>query len=123
MRKSAQEWSPSRLQCAEPSQMGAERGRRTMDEGKNVIDLFRIRSLADHPPLHQKVLLKAAELAEEAVRLGSPFDRLKHTKLWSRTRYPALEKLGPGEKDLILEAMTATAMGRAGVSAVDADGW
>ena len=78
-----------------------------------MIDLSTIRSLADHPPRHQKVLVKFAELVEEAVRLEAPFDRLKHTKLWSRTRYPALEKLDPGEKDLILEAMTATAKFRA----------
>jgi len=45
------------------------------------------------------VLLKAAELVEEAIRLKPVFDRLKHTKLWSRTRYPALKKLGPGEKE------------------------
>jgi hypothetical protein len=80
-----------------------------MHDAKNVIDLFRIQSLADHPPQHQKVLLKCAELVEEAVRLEPPFDRVKHTKLWSRTRYQALEKLGPREKELILDAMTATA--------------
>src|SRR5262245_8851083 len=80
-----------------------------MDEAKNRIDLFRMRSLADHPPLHQKVLIKCAELVEEAVRLKAPFDRVRHTKLWHRTRFPALEKLGLVEKETILESMTATA--------------
>lgn len=79
-----------------------------MNPGR-AIDLWGIESLPQHPPLHQKILLKAAELAEDAVRLKPPFDRIVETKLYSRTRYAALERLGSDEREVLQEAMIATA--------------
>jgi hypothetical protein len=64
-----------------------------MNPGR-AIDLWGIESLPQHPQLHQKVLLKAAEIADSAVRLRPPFHRIVETKLHSRTRYAALERLG-----------------------------
>ena len=79
-----------------------------MTRKTDVIDLNRINSLEEHPPLHQKVLLKAAELAEPAVRLKPPFDRVVTTKLWPRTRYAFLEGLDIGEREALLAAMIAS---------------
>jgi len=78
----------------------------TRDEDR--IDTFFVGSLEEHPPLHRKVLLKAAELAEPAVRLRPPFDRVINTKLWPRTRYPPLEALDVNQREALLEAMVAT---------------
>lgn len=77
----------------------------TSDEDR--IDTFFVRSLEEHPPLHRKVLLKAAELAEPAVRLRPPFDRVVKTKLWPRTRYASLVGLDVKEREALLEAMIA----------------
>jgi hypothetical protein len=79
-----------------------------MNPGR-AIDLWGIESLPQHPPLHQKVLLKAAEIADSAVRLRPPFHRIVETKLHSRTRYAALESLGLDAREMLLEAMVATA--------------
>jgi hypothetical protein len=72
------------------------------------VDTFSVHSLEEHPPLHRKVLLKAAELAEPAVRLRPPFDRVVNTKLWPRTRYASLEALDVKEREALLEAMIAS---------------
>jgi hypothetical protein len=80
-----------------------------MTRKKDMIDLDRIHSLEEHPPLHRKVLLGAAELAEPAVRLKPPFDRVVNTKLWPRTRYGSLEGLDVNEREALLEAIIADA--------------
>jgi hypothetical protein len=72
-----------------------------IDKGKSSLD--------EHPPLHRKVLVKASELAEPAVRLRPPFDLIINTKLWRRSRFPSLESLDLKEKEDVLEAMIATA--------------
>jgi hypothetical protein len=80
-----------------------------MTSNRDVIDLDTVESLEGHPTLHQKVLLKAAELADSAVRLKPPFDRIVNTKLWPRTRYTSLEGLDAEEKEILLQAMVASA--------------
>ena len=79
-----------------------------MTRDDDRIDTFFVQSLEDHPPLHRKVLLKTAELAELAVRLRPPFDRVVNTKLWPRTRFAALEGLDVEEREALLEAMIAS---------------
>jgi hypothetical protein len=79
-----------------------------MTRKTDMIDLDRIHSLEEHPPLHRKVLLKTAELAEPAVRLKPPFDRVVNTKLWPRTRYASLDALDIREREALLEAMIAS---------------
>lgn len=79
-----------------------------MTRKTDMIDLDRIHSLKEHPLLHQKVLLRAAEMAEPAVRLKPPFDRVVNTKLWPRTRYASLERLDVKEREALLEAMIAS---------------
>jgi len=79
-----------------------------MTRKTDMIDLNRIHSLKEHPPLHQTVLLKAAELAEPAVRLKPPFHRVVNTWLWPQTRYASLEGLDIREREALLEAMIAS---------------
>ena len=68
-----------------------------------------IKSLDAHPELHQRVLIKAAELAEPAVRLTQPFDRVLATRLGPRTHYEALKTVAPDQAEQVLQDMIAVA--------------
>ncbi len=75
----------------------------------DVVEVERTRDLEMYPPLHRRILVKAAELAEPAVRLTPPFDRVIKTRLEPRTRYWALEALPPNQVEQILQDIIAAA--------------
>lgn len=81
-----------------------------MLDNDDIIDMTK-RSLEEYPLAHRQVLTKASRLAQQAVRLCPPFDRVRNTTLWQRTCLSALEGIDSTEKEGILEAMIATARG------------
>lgn len=79
-----------------------------MEAQEGIVDLIRRKSLADYPPLHQRILVNASLLAEKAVALVHPFDQVRNTTLWSRTRFPFLSNIDPIKKEDVFECMIAT---------------
>jgi len=75
---------------------------------EDIVALIRKKSLGAHPPLHQRILVNASRLAEKAVALVPPFDRVMNTTLWPRTRFPFLDDFDPEKKEDVLDCMVAT---------------
>ncbi len=63
-------------------------------------DLPAGKSLDDMPVLHKKVLIKVAELAEPAIRLQSPFDKILQTGI--KARQLGYDKVEGAEKEELL---------------------